>query len=70
MRATSFLLLVSPVASLTPREELVNSINSVPGLSWRAKTDASNAQKPLGSSKHLYGVNENSFDELRKLGKK
>jgi hypothetical protein len=54
-------------SALTPREELAKSVNDLK-TTWTAKV-GSDANKPLHSSRHLYGVLESSKVDFEALPK-
>jgi cathepsin B len=69
MKSSSLVLALAltSCSALTPREELAKSVNDAK-TTWTAKV-GSDANKPLHSSRHLYGVIEGSRAELEALTK-
>lgn len=60
------LALLASATALSPREQMVEQVNNA-GTTWTAAVDPKFADKPLGSSKHLYGVKEGSLEAFKRL---
>jgi cathepsin B len=67
MKGVILILGLTTVAALTPREELAKSVNDLK-TTWKANA-GSDANKPLHSSRHLYGVIEGTQEEFEALAK-